>query len=80
MELSEIIHGLLAVMRGDDQRGYFEMLAHDLAVEDKERLKRIALKRPEKLKPATMLLIVAFLMMYLYVIGYQIVVQMTTMF
>ena len=78
--LSEIIHGLLAVMRVNDQRGYFEMLAHDLSVEDKERLKRIALKRPEKLKPATMLLIGAFLLMYLYVIGYQIMIQMNTMF
>ncbi len=78
--LSEIIHGLLAVMRGDDQRGYFEMLAHDLAVEDKERLKRVAMKRPEKLKPATVLLVCSFLAMYLYVIGVQVVEQMNALF
>lgn len=78
--LSEIIRGLLAVVRGDDQRGYFEMLAHDLAISNKERLKRIALKRPDKLRIATLLMIAAFLIMYLYVIGYQIFVQMQEIF
>ncbi len=78
--LSEIIRGLLAVMRGDDQRDYFEMLTHDLIVKSKEELKRIALKRPEKLKPATILLMCSFMAMYLYVIIYQIVEQMSSMF
>ncbi len=78
--LSEIIRGLLAVMRGDDQRGYFEMLTHDLSVKSKEELKRVALKRPEKLKPVTVLLLGAFMAMYLYVIIIQIVQQLSTMF
>lgn len=78
--LSEIIRGLLAVLRGDDQRGYFEMLAHDLAVSDKERIKRIALKRPDKLKPVGILLVGAFLAMYIYVIGHQIFTHMQEIF
>lgn len=78
--LSEIIQGLLAVIRGNDQQGFFEMLVHDLQVTERERLKRVALKRPDKLKPVTVLLMGAFLAMYMYVIGYQIVVQMQTMF
>lgn len=78
--LSEIIRGLLSVMRGDDQRGYFEMLTHDLSVRSKEELKRAALKRPEKLKPVTILLMAAFIAMYLYVIIVQIVEQMQTIF
>lgn len=78
--LSEIIRGLLAVMRGDDQRGYFEMLTHDLTVKSKEELKRVALKRPDKLKPATILLMCSFMAMYLYVIILQIVQQMSAIF
>ncbi len=78
--LSEIIHGLLAVMRGDDQRSYFEMLAYDLSVKEKERLKRIALSRPAKLKPAIVLLIVAFMAMYMYVICYQVALQLGNLF
>lgn len=78
--LSEIIRGLLSVMRGDDQRGYFEMLTHDLSVKSKEELKRAALKRPDRLKPVTVLLMVGFMAMYLYVIIFQIVEQMQTLF
>ena len=78
--LSEIIRGLLAVMRGDDQRGYFEMLTHDLTVKSKEDLKRAALKRPDKLKPVTVLLLCAFMAMYLYVIILQIAEQMSPLF
>lgn len=80
VSLSEIIRGLLAVMRGDDQRGYFEMLAHDLTVKSKEELKRTAMKRPQKLKPVTVLMLLSFLAMYLYVIIVQIAEQMQTLF
>lgn len=78
--LSEIIRGLLSVMRGDDQRGYFEMLTHDLTVKSKEELKRVAMKRPEKLKPVTVVLMCAFMAMYLYVIILQIAEQMQGLF
>lgn len=78
--LSEIIQGLLAVIRGNDQQSFFEMLVHDLQVSDRERLKRAAMKRPDKLKPVTGLMMGAFLAMYIYVIGYQIAVQLKTMF
>jgi len=80
VDLSEIIRGLLSVMRGDDQRGYFEMLTHDLTVKSKEELKRAAMKRPDKLKPVTVLLVCAFMAMYLYVIILQIVEQMQGLF
>ena len=57
-ELSEIVSGLLAVTRGDDQTVYFEILSRDLTVKQRENLKRQALKRPEAMKP------VAYLMMF----------------
>ncbi len=78
--LSEIIRGLLAVMRGDDQRGYFEMLTHDLTVKAKEDLKRAALKRPEKIKPATVSMLCAFILMYMYVVIYMVSEQLMTLF
>ena len=80
MGLSEIIRGLLAVMRGDDQRGYFEMLTHDLTVKAKEDLKRAALKRPEKIKPATVSMLCAFILMYIYVVIYMVSEQLMTLF
>lgn len=78
--LSEIIRGLLAVMRGDNQQSYFEMLEHDLTVKGKEELKRIAIKRPEKLKPVTVVLVLSFLAMYVYVLITVISEQLSQMF
>ena len=78
--LSEIIRGLLAVMRGDNQQSYFEMLEHDLTVKGKEELKRIAIKRPEKLKPVTAVLVLSFLAMYVYVLITVISEQLSQMF
>lgn len=78
--LSEIIRGLLAVMRGDDQRNFFEMISHDLAVKEKEKLKREALKRPEKLKPITFAMLGGCLAMYLYVIIYVVAQQLQNLF
>lgn len=78
--LSEIIRGLLAVMRGDDQRNFFEMISHDLAVKEKEELKRAAIKRPEKLKPLTFAMLGGCLAMYLYVIIYVVAQQLQNLF
>lgn len=78
--LSEIIRGLIAVMRGDNQTGYFEMLEHDLTVKGKEELKRAAIRRPEKLKPVTVVLLLSFLSMYLYVLITVIAEQLSQLF
>ena len=78
--LSEIIRGLIAVMRGDNQLSYFEMLEHDLTVKGKEELKRAAIKRPEKLKPVTAILLLSFLAMYLYVLITVIAEQLFQLF
>lgn len=80
MGLSEIVRGLQAVMRGDDQRGYFEMLTHDLSVKAKEELKRAALKRPEKIKPAAIAMLCSFAVMYLYVVIYMVSQQLSMLF
>ncbi len=77
--LSEIIRGLLAVLRGDDQRTYFEMLVHDLTIQERERLKREANERPKKMKLYSFLVLGAIGLIFFYVIGYQIVVGLQDM-
>lgn len=78
--ISQIVRGLQAVMRGDEQSVYFEMLTHDLIVEEKERLRREALKRPSKLKVATFMMIGCFALVYFYAIGLQIFNTMKQIF
>lgn len=72
-DLSEIIRGLLAVMRGDNQQVYFEMLTKDLMVKEKENLKREAAKRPDKMHGVSVFMISCFLAMFLYAILSQVV-------
>lgn len=78
--LSEIIRGLLGVLRGDDQRAYFDMLVHDLVIKERERLKRNAAERPSKIKIFTILTLGAIVVILVYVLGYKIVESLYAMF
>lgn len=78
--LSEIIRGLLAVLRGDDQRSYFDMLVHDLVIREREALKRKAAERPAKMKKYSFIILAAIVAIFFYVICYQIVDELQVMF
>ncbi len=78
--LSEIIRGLLGVLRGDDQRAYFDMLVHDLVIKERERLKRMAAERPNKIKLFTILTLGAIAVIIVYTLGYKIIESLYTMF
>lgn len=78
--LSEIIRGLLGVLRGDDQRSYFDMLVHDLIIKERERLKRQAAERPNKIKLFTILTLGAIALIIFYVFGYKIYTSLKSMF
>lgn len=77
--LSEIIRGLLAVLRGDDQKSYFDMLVHDLTIRERERLKREANDRPKKIRVYSFLVLGAIVLIFSYVIGYQIIDELQVM-
>lgn len=50
-ELSQLTRGLIGVMRGDDQRMYFDMLTAQYRKAQDESVKQELLQRPEKLLP-----------------------------
>jgi Flp pilus assembly protein TadB len=70
--LSDVIRGLIAVMRGDNGVVYFQMLAHDLKQLEIQKLKMIAMKRPGKIKKYSFYMLMCFLFMYLAIIGVEI--------
>lgn len=78
--LSDIVRGLISVLRGDDGVTYFRMLSHDLKQIELQRLKRLALERPPKIRKYSFLLLACMLMIYMGVMGYQIVLTMGGMF
>ena len=71
-QLSDVIRGLIAVMRGDNGVVYFQMLAHDLKQLEIQKLKMIAMKRPSKIKKYSFYMLMCFLLMYLAIIGVEI--------
>lgn len=70
--LSGVIRGFLSVIQGEDNIAYFQMLQHDLKALEYQKLKRIAIKRPEKVGKYTFLIVISFLLIYMVVFGVSI--------
>ncbi len=62
-KLGQVTRGLIAVLRGDDQQIYFDMLAAEFRKSQNEEVAKELLKRPSKLKPYMALLFVCLCMM-----------------
>lgn len=70
--LSDIVRGLIGVLRGDDGRIYFQMLSHDMKQLELQRLKAQAAKIPPKIRVFSFVMLVCFMLIYIVVILMQI--------
>lgn len=66
--LSDVIRGLIGVLRGDDQRMYFKMITFDMRQIERNNLKKEAAKRPKKIQRYSMLMLVCIMIIYLVVL------------
>lgn len=71
--LSDVVRGLIAVVRGDNGIMYFEMLSMTFKQLELQRLKLEAMKQPGKMRKYSFMLLGCFLLMYLGVLGYVVV-------
>ena len=78
--LSDIVRGLIGVLRGDDGAMYFQMLSHDMKQLELQRLKAKALKIPPKIRGFSFVLLMCFLLTYLAIIVFEIVHSLGGMF
>lgn len=78
--LSDVVRGLLAVMRGDHGTVYFDMLAHDFKLMEIQRLKLAAMKRPGKIRKYSLWMLVCFMLMYAVILGMEIMKAVGTLF
>lgn len=78
--LSDVVRGLLSVLRGDDGRVYFQMLAHDFKLLEVQKLKLIAMKRPSKVRKYSFFMLSCFVLMYLAVMAVEIMKAFSTLF
>ncbi|MBQ9989838.1 MAG: secretion protein F [Lachnospiraceae bacterium] len=79
-QLSDVVRGLIGCIRGDDGVAFFRMLSHDMKQLELQRLKRLALERPPKIRRYSFLLLACMLLVYMGVMGYQILGTMSGMF
>ena len=78
--LSDVVRGLIGVLRGDDSTVYFQMLAHDFKQLELQRLKGEAQKIPPKIRVFSFLMLMCFLFTYLAIIAYEIIKSLGGMF
>ena len=71
--ISDIVPGLIGILRGDDGRMYLQMLSHDLKALELQRLKAKAAKIPPKIRVFSFIMLMCFMMTYIVIIVYQIV-------
>lgn len=71
--LSDVTRGLIGVLRGDETEAYWTGLAVKFADYQRQLLKQQALKVPRKVKRLSMCLLFCFMLIYIVVIGMEIV-------
>lgn len=78
--LSDVVRGLLSVLRGDDGGVYFQMLSHDFKLLEIQKLKLLASKRPGKVRKYSFFMLGCFVLMYLAVMAVEIVKALSGLF
>lgn len=58
--LSDVVRGLIGVLRGDDSAVYFQMLSHDFKQIELQRLKAEAQKIPPKIRVFSFVMLMCF--------------------
>jgi len=79
-QLSDVVRGLIGVLRGDDGAMYFQMLAHDFKQMELQKLKAEAQKIPPKIRIFSFIMLMCFLFTYLAIIAFEILISLGNMF
>ena len=79
-QLSDVVRGLIGVLRGDDGAMYFQMLTHDFKQAELRRLKDKAAKIPPKIRVFSFVMLMCYLATFFVIIFYEIIHSMSTMF
>lgn len=78
--LSDVVRGLISILRGDDGAVYFQMLSHDLKQLELQKLKTKAAKQPARIRKYSLALLLCFILVYLGVMAVEIVKTLGNLF
>ena len=78
--MSDVIRGLIGVLRGDDQRVYFKMICFDMRQVEQANLKKEAMKRPQAMQKYCMFMMFCILLIYGVVLVTEVVTSLGVLF
>lgn len=78
--LSDVVRGLISVLRGDDTTAYWATLSVKFADIQRQSLRQQAMKAPGKVKRLSMILLFCFMAVYLVVIVAEVMRSLGAMF
>jgi len=78
--MSDVIRGLIGVLRGDDQRVYFKMLTFDMRQLEQNNLKKEAMKRPQAMQKYCMFMMFCILLIYGVVLVTEVIANVGILF
>lgn len=78
--LSDVVRGLISVLRGDNTAMYWASLSVKFADVQRQILKQQAVKVPSKIKRLSMVLLFCFILVYMVVIVVQIMLSLNAIF
>ena len=78
--LSDVTRGLIGVLRGDDQRMYFQMICFDMRQLEQNKLKKEAAKRPRQIQHYSMLMLICIIIIYMVVLCVEVFDSMGVFF
>jgi len=79
-QLSDVVRGLIGVIRGDDGAVYFQMLTHDFKQLELQRLKAKAAKIPGRVRKFSFVMLACYVCTFFVIIIYEILNSLSTMF
>lgn len=78
--MSDVCRGLQSILRGDETAAYWSSLSIKFADNQRQIMKKEAMKAPGKVKYLSMSLLGCFILVYFVVIVYQIMTNINVMF
>ncbi len=78
--MSDVVRGLIGVLRGDDQRVYFKMICFDMRQLELSNLKKEAMKRPQAMQKYCMFMMLCLLIIYGVVLVTEVITSVGLLF
>lgn len=79
-KINQVVKGFHIVLEGNDSQSYWENLSDSLIDQERQRLKKIAIKRPAKVRKYSAIILILIIATYLIIMGMDIMSSIDKVF